>query len=51
MAQVQEGEPVGMVGLQIVQIVSGNLNVLLKNFCEKREYIGSKTRNCAMKGF
>ena len=31
--------------LEIVQSVSGNFNVILKNFCEKREYIGSKTRN------
>ena len=34
--------------LEIVQSVSRNFNVLLKNFCKKREYIGSKTRNCAM---
>ena len=37
--------------LEIVQSVSGNFNVLLKNFCEKREYIGSKTRNYAKKCF
>ena len=24
---------------------------LLKNFCEKRKYVGSKTRNCVMKCF
>ena len=33
--------------LEIVQSVSGNFNVLLNNSCEKREYIGSKTRNYA----
>ena len=34
-----------------MQSVSGNFNVLLKNFCEKREYIRSKTRNYAKKCF
>ena len=37
--------------LEIVLSVSGNFNVLLKNFCEKWEYIGSKTRNYAKKCF